>query len=84
MSYLCLKCESASRCFQPGEGLSRGLLSDCENRWIVCSSSSNLENVQVHVQWSAVQTSIDVVITAAAVSVINVAVFRSAVPGPQW
>ena len=24
---------------QPGEGPSRGLLRDCENRWIVCSSS---------------------------------------------
>ena len=26
-----LKCESASRRFQPGEGPSRGLLRDCEN-----------------------------------------------------
>ena len=30
-----------SRHFQPGEGPSRGLLHDCENRWIVCSSSQN-------------------------------------------
>ena len=28
---MCLKCESASRRFQPGEGPSRGLLRDCEN-----------------------------------------------------
>ena len=35
-------------------------------------SNSNLQNVQVQVQWSVVQTSIDVVITAAAVAVINV------------
>ena len=28
----CLKCESASKCFQAGEGPSRGLLRDCENR----------------------------------------------------
>ena len=27
----CLKCESASRHFQPGEGPSSGLLCDCEN-----------------------------------------------------
>ena len=27
----CLKCESTSRNFQPGEGTSRGLLRDCEN-----------------------------------------------------
>ena len=27
---LCLKCESASRHFQPEEGPSRGILSDCE------------------------------------------------------
>ena len=27
--YQCLKCESASRRFQPGEGLCRGLLRDC-------------------------------------------------------
>ena len=30
----------ASRRFQPGEGPSRGLLRDCENRWIVCSSTN--------------------------------------------
>ena len=35
----CLKCESASKCFQPGGGPNRGLLRHCENRWIVCSSS---------------------------------------------
>ena len=40
VSWQCLKCESASRHFQPGEGPSRGLLSDCENRWMVCSSSA--------------------------------------------
>ena len=28
-----LKCECASRCFQPGEGPSKGLLCDCEN-WL--------------------------------------------------
>ena len=27
----CKNCESASGCFQPGEGSSRGLLRDCEN-----------------------------------------------------
>ena len=27
---LCLKCISASRCYQPGEGPSRGLLCDCK------------------------------------------------------
>ena len=32
------RCESASRCFQQGEGPSKGLLRDCKNRWIVCSS----------------------------------------------
>ena len=32
----------ASRVFQPGEGPSRGLLCDCLNRWIVCSSSFKL------------------------------------------
>ena len=26
----CLKCESASKCFQTGDGSSRGLLCDCE------------------------------------------------------
>ena len=40
MSHLCLKYESTSRCFQQWEGPSRGLLRDCENQWIVCSSSS--------------------------------------------
>ena len=29
MVWFGLKCESASRCFQPGEGPSRGLLLDC-------------------------------------------------------
>merc|ERR1712242_434207 len=29
VSYYCLKCESASRRFQPGEGPNRGLLRDC-------------------------------------------------------
>ena len=38
----CLKCESASSCFQPGEGPSRGLLRDCENRWIIWRSTSSL------------------------------------------
>ena len=28
--------------FQPGEGPSRGLLRDCENQWIVCSSRNML------------------------------------------
>ena len=36
-----LKCENSSSCFQPGEGPSRSLLCDCENRlwnrWIVYS-----------------------------------------------
>ena len=37
---LCLKCERASRCFQPGEGPSMGLLRDCIiNRLIVYSTS---------------------------------------------
>ena len=31
MSYWCLKSETASRRFQPGEGPSRGHLRDCEN-----------------------------------------------------
>ena len=35
------KCESTSRRFQPGEYPSRGLLLDCENWWIVCSSSKH-------------------------------------------
>ena len=30
VSKQCLKCESASRRFKPGEGLSRGLFRDCE------------------------------------------------------
>ena len=29
VSYWCLKCESARRGYQPGEGTSRGLLRDC-------------------------------------------------------
>ena len=44
-------------------------------------SNSNLQNVQVQVQRSVVQTSIDVVITAAAVAVINVRT-RVQVSGP--
>ena len=44
-------------------------------------SNSNLQNVQVQVQRSVVQTSIDVVITAAAVAVINVRA-RVQVSGP--
>ena len=40
MSHLCLKYESTSRCFQQWEGPSRGLLRDCESRWIVFNSSS--------------------------------------------
>ena len=28
--------------FQPGEASSRGLLHDCENRWIICSSTDEL------------------------------------------
>ena len=38
-SALVSKCESTSRHFQTGKGLSRGLLHDCKNRWIVCSSN---------------------------------------------
>ena len=38
VQYLC-ESASASMHFQPGEGPSRGLLRDCENRWIVFSSS---------------------------------------------
>ena len=33
---------SASRRFQPGEGPNGGLLRDCENRWIICSSNFKL------------------------------------------
>ena len=39
-----LKCESASRCFQPGEGRSRGLLRDCITSPIIvcCSTEINI------------------------------------------
>ena len=37
---LCIKCENASRRYQPGESHRRGLLCEYENRWIVCSSNA--------------------------------------------
>ena len=36
-----LKCESTCKRFHPGECSNRGLLHDCENRWIVCSFARN-------------------------------------------
>ena len=47
MSYWCLKSETASRRFQPGEGPSRGHLLDCEIFANLCFTFVSSSSVQV-------------------------------------
>ena len=44
---------SANWSFLPGECPSRGLLHDCENRWIVCSSSTGWHTPDLLLHWPA-------------------------------
>ena len=48
---MCLKLNVkalSSRRFQPREGPNRGLLRDCENRWIVCNARAVVSGVDIN------------------------------------